>query len=100
MAHRTRGRGSQARHSALFRTRHRERMSARNHNEVPRSSRLSATAREWNRNSANMNNYMKEINEVRMPNSERNAKNIKQYLKNITVERSRGGATRRRSRRH
>ena len=100
MAHRSRGRGSQARHSALFRTRHRERGSTRNNNETPARSRLNPTAREWNRNSANMNNYMKEINEVRMPNSERNARNINQYLKNINVERSRGGATRRRSRRH
>lgn len=80
MPSRPRGRESQRRHSALHHTRRRERETAEN--------------------SANMNKYLKEINEIRMPNSERNKRNMNKYLKNINVERHRGGTRRRRSRKH
>jgi hypothetical protein len=78
MSQRARGSESRRRHSAAYFTRRRER----------------------NENRANMNKYLKEINETRMPNSERNKRNMNRYLKNINAERSRGGATRRRSRRN
>jgi hypothetical protein len=76
MPQRPRGSESRRRHSAAYFTRRRERGSAENR--------------------ANMNRYLKEINEIRMPNSERNKRNMNRYLKNINAERSRGGATRRR----
>ena len=63
-------------------------------------SRLSARATSWSPNNANINSYLKEINEVRMSSANKNKRNMNKYLKEINEERSRGGSRRTRKRKN
>ena len=63
-------------------------------------SRLNPRATAWSQNNANINSYLKEINEVRMSSANKNKRNMNKYLKEINVERSRGGSRRTRKRKN